>query len=77
MNSKFNLAEKVEDIRVVRKILRSFFERFHPKVSIIEIRNNLDVIKVEEVVGSLQIYESSLSQIRKRKSIALEIVKKD
>ena len=29
---KFNLGEKIEDLKIVRKILRSLLESFHPKV---------------------------------------------
>ena len=34
--SKFNLGEKMEDSKVVRKILRSLLESFHAKVTAIE-----------------------------------------
>ncbi|KAF5480159.1 hypothetical protein F2P56_000925 [Juglans regia] len=45
----FNLGEKVEDSRVVRKILRSPLERFRPKVTVIEESKDLDAIRVEEL----------------------------
>ncbi|KAG2708636.1 hypothetical protein I3760_05G201700 [Carya illinoinensis] len=79
-NSKlqlFNLGEKVEDSRVVRKILRSLPEIFRPKVTAIEESKDLDAIKVEELVGSLQTYESSLPQTRKGKSIALKTIEEN
>ncbi|XP_042944532.1 uncharacterized protein LOC122278407 [Carya illinoinensis] len=69
VNSRFNLREKVDDSRIVRKILRSLLERFRPKVIAIEESKDLDTIKVEELVGSLQAYESSLSQARKGKTL--------
>lgn len=77
VNSRFNLGQKVEDSRVVRKILRSLPERFRPKVTAIEESKDLDTIKVEELVGSLQTYESSLPQTRKGKSIVLKTVKEE
>ncbi|KAG2667762.1 hypothetical protein I3760_15G130800 [Carya illinoinensis] len=77
VNSRFNLGEKVEDSRVVRKILRSLPERFRPKVTAIEESKDLDAIKVEELVGSLQTYESSLPQTRKGKSIALKTIEEN
>ncbi|XP_042973013.1 uncharacterized protein LOC122304816 [Carya illinoinensis] len=65
VNSKFNLGEKVDELRTMRKILRSLPERFRLKVTAIEENKDLDTIKVEELVGSLQTYESSLPQVRK------------
>ena len=44
--SKFNLGEKTEDLKVVRKILRSLPKSFHAKVTAIEESKDLDEIKV-------------------------------
>ena len=44
--SKFNLGEKMEDSKIVRKILRSFLESFYAKVTVIEESKDLDDIKV-------------------------------
>ena len=55
--SKFNLGEKTEDSKVVQKILRSLLESFHAKVTAIEESKDLDEIKVQELIGSLQTYE--------------------
>lgn len=76
LNFRFNLGEKVEYSRVFKKILWSLFERLRPKAIAIEERKDLDAIKVEELVGSLQTNESSLSQAKKDKSITLKTVKK-
>ena len=57
---KFNLGEKMEDSKIVRKILRSLLERFRAKVTIIEESKDLNDIKVQELIGSLQTYELSL-----------------
>ena len=43
---KFNLGEKMEDSKIVRKILRSLSESFHAKVTAIEESKDLDDIKV-------------------------------
>ena len=43
---KFNLGEKMEDSKVVRKILRSLPESFHAKVTAIEESKLLDKIKI-------------------------------
>ena len=57
---KFNLGEKTEDSKVVRKILQSLPESFPAKVMAIEESKNIDEIKVQELVGSLQTYKLSL-----------------
>ena len=51
---KFNLGEKMEDLKVVRKILQSLPERFQAKVTAIEESKDLDEIKIQELIGSLQ-----------------------
>ena len=57
---KFNLGEKTEDLKIVRKILRSLPKRFRAKVIAIEESKDLDDIKVQELIGSLQMCELSL-----------------
>ena len=57
---KLNLGEKTEDSKIVRKILRSLPESFRAKVTAIEESKDLDDIKVQELIGSLQTYELSL-----------------
>ena len=57
---KFNLGEKTEDSKIVRKILRSFLESFHTKVTAIEQSKDLNDIRVQELIGSLQTYKLSL-----------------
>ena len=69
---KFNLGEKTEDSKVVRKILRSLPESFRAKVTAIEESKDLDEIKVQELIGSLQTYKLSLPNQRKSKSLALK-----
>ena len=56
---KFNLGEKTEDSKIVRKILRSLPESFHGKVTTIEESKDLNDIKVQELISSLQTYELS------------------
>ena len=50
---KFNLGEKTEDSKVVRKILRSLPKSFRAKVTAIEESRDLDEIKIQELIGSL------------------------
>ena len=71
---KFNLKEKTEDSKVVRKIFRSLSESFHAKVIAIEESKDLDEIKVQELIGSLQTYELSLPNQRKSKSLTLKTI---
>ena len=71
---KFNLGEKTEDSKIVRKILRSLPESFRAKITIIEESKDLDDIKVQELIGSLQTYELSLPLQRKSKSLTLKII---
>ena len=72
---KFDLGEKTEDSKIVRKILRSLPESFRAKVTAIEESKDLDEIKIQELIGSLQTYELSLPSQRKSKSLVLKIVK--
>ena len=72
--SKFNLGEKTKDSKIVRKILRSLPKSFRAKVTAIEESKDLDNIKVQELIGSLQTYELSLPNQRKSKSLALKTV---
>lgn len=53
MTAKLNLREKIEDAKVVRKILRSLPESFYAKVTAIEESKDLDEINIQELIGSL------------------------
>ena len=57
---KFNLGKKTEDSMIIRKILQSLPESFHAKVTAVEENKDLDDIKVQELIGSLQTYKLSL-----------------
>ena len=50
---KFNLGEKTEDSKIVRKILRSLPKSFCTNVTVIEESKDLDDIKVQELIGLL------------------------
>ena len=64
----------MEDSKVVRKILRSLPESFRAKVTTIEESKDLNEIKIQEFIGSLQTYELSLPSQRKSKSLILKII---
>jgi hypothetical protein len=71
-----SLGKPISDVKLIRKILRSLPERFKIKVTTIEESKDLEEMKIEELVGSLQTYELSLPQVKKLKTIALKASKK-
>ena len=74
VNSTFNLKEVYDQPKIVRKILRSLIEDFRPKVIAIIESKDVDSIHVDELVRSLQTYESDLPKINKSKSMALKTI---
>ena len=75
VNSNFNLGESIPNSKVVRKILRSLPVRFRAKVTVIEESKDVDSLKVDELVGSLQTFEMTFGSPRKSKGIALNAIK--
>ena len=53
VNSTYNLGEIYDQLKIVRKILRSLIEDFRPKVTAITKSKGMDFILVNELVGSL------------------------
>ena len=74
VNSAFNLGEVYDQPKIVRKILRSLIEDFIPKVTAITKSKDVDSIPIDELIGSLQSYESNLPKTNKSKSLALKSV---
>ena len=72
--AKLNLGEKIEDAKVVRKILRSLSESFRAKATATEESKDLDEIKIQELIGSLQTYELGLPFHKSSKSLALKTI---
>ena len=72
--AKLNLGEKIEDDKVVRKILKSLPKSFRAKVTVIEESKDLDEIKIQEIIGSLQTYELGLPSHKLSKSLALKTI---
>jgi hypothetical protein len=75
-NQMVSLGKTVSDVKLICKIIRSFPEHFRIKVTTIEESKDLEEMKIEELVGSLQTYELSLPPIKKLKTIALKASKK-
>jgi hypothetical protein len=74
-NSMVSFGKKVSDAKLIKKILRSLPERFRIKVTFIEESKDLDSMKIEEFVRSLQTYEYSLPLVKKAKAIAFKATK--
>lgn len=60
VNSSFNLRQRIPELRIVIKILRSLPTRLRPKVTAIEESKDADSIRIDELVGYLQTYEMTL-----------------
>ena len=72
--AKLNLGENIEDTKIVRKVLKSLPESFGAKETAIKESKDLDEIKIQELVGSLQTYELGLPSHKSSKSLALKII---
>jgi hypothetical protein len=68
-----NLGKKMSYAKIIKKILRSLPARFLPQITAINHGKNLDTMRVEELVGSLQTFELLLPQPKTSKNIALKI----
>ena len=71
VNSSFNIGEQIFSSKIVWKILSSLLERFQAKVTAIEKSRDIDALKVEDLVESLQTFEANFRQPRKVKGITL------
>ena len=69
-NEAFAFGEKYSDITLMRKIVRSLLEMVVYKVTAIEEDHDVNTMKLDELMGSLQTLELNLKQ-NKKKSIAL------
>ncbi|CAJ2661591.1 unnamed protein product [Trifolium pratense] len=67
-----SLGEKIPEEKLVRKMLRSLPKKFDMKVTAMEEAKNISQMKLDELVGSLQTYESAANgrSEKKNKSIA-------
>jgi hypothetical protein len=69
VNSMKGLGEKIEESSLVQKILRSLLDKFNPKISAIEELNDLKILSIDQLLGTLTAYEMRIS---KDKSITRE-----
>ena len=56
-NEGFAFGEKYLDMKLVRKTLRSLSERFAYKIAAIEEARDIQNMRLDELMGSLQIFE--------------------
>ena len=54
--------EKMEDIRVMEKLIQSLTSKFEYMVVAIEESNNLEEISIQELLGSLQVHEQCMQK---------------
>jgi hypothetical protein len=62
VNAMKGLGEKIEEASLVHKILRSLLDRFNPKVSAIEELNDLKVLPIDQLLGTLTAYEMRIGK---------------
>ncbi|KAL5539316.1 hypothetical protein UlMin_045734 [Ulmus minor] len=67
-NRSCMLGEEYVESKIVRKILRSLPHRFQGKVIAIEESKNVDKIRLEELIGSLETFELGLGEEKKEKN---------
>jgi hypothetical protein len=62
VNAMKGLGEKIEEASLVQKILRSLPDRFNPKVSAIEELNDLKILPIDQLLGTLTAYEMRIGK---------------
>jgi hypothetical protein len=62
VNAMKGLGEKIEDAFLVQKILRSLPNIFNPKVFAIEELNDLKILSIDQLLGTLAAYEMRISK---------------
>lgn len=68
-NEVFTLGEKYSETKLVRKMLRSLPDKFQAKVTTIEEIKNVEGLKEEELLRSLQTFEMNMKSHIKEKII--------
>ena len=77
VNSSFNLGEPILDFKVVRKISRSLPKIFSPKVIAIEKNKDIDLMRIDEIIGFIQTYEMTLPNSQKPKDSTFKTSKNE
>ncbi|KAK0585145.1 hypothetical protein LWI29_023944 [Acer saccharum] len=76
-NQSQTLGELYPQERINWKILRSLPKRFNAKVTAIEESKNVDLMRVDELLGSLQTYELGFKPKIEGKGIALKVTNEE
>lgn len=71
-NEAFALREKHSEAKLVKKTLRLLPEQFAYKVAAIEEAKNVEVMRLDELTGSLQTFELKFKNSKKNQGIALQ-----
>lgn len=78
-NESFTLGEKLTDTKLVRKVLRSLLPRLNMKVTAIEKANNIIVMRLDELFGSLRTFKLSVkdNSSKKKNNLAFQGVSEE
>jgi len=68
-NSMVSLGKQISDVKLIQKILRYFPEHFRIKVTTIEESKDLEEMKIEELVGSLQHMNTPYLQLERERQL--------
>jgi hypothetical protein len=68
------LGEKILEEKLVRKILRSLPKKFDMKVIDIEEAQDIGIMRVDEIIGSLQTFELGISDRSEKKNTSITFV---
>lgn len=72
-NDMRNYGESMDDVKIIKKILRSLTENFNFVVCSIEESKDIDSLTVDELQASLQIHESRVTEKRNEEQV-LQVV---
>ncbi|CAL9004930.1 unnamed protein product, partial [Prunus brigantina] len=78
-NSSHNLGEKISEIKLIKKFLRSLPSRFDAKRTAFSEMRDLTTVKLHQVIGSFRTYEMEMNMNlpKKDKNIALKSVREE
>jgi hypothetical protein len=63
--------ENIDDVRVMKNILRSLDSKFNHVMIAIEESKEPEVLTVEELIRSLQVYEQNIKEKKEAEEISL------
>ncbi|EXB26569.1 hypothetical protein L484_012563 [Morus notabilis] len=69
-NESFTLSEKISEVKLISKTLRLLPQRFTYKVTVIEEAKDTEIMRLNELMGSLRTFEMNLSQNKKETKIS-------